>query len=136
MNSLYWLEQTASDVPRGDAWLSPSELARCSGRQVPRRHADWRLGRWTAKRALSLGLDAHVHFRKIEILPSLSGAPEAWIGGQRAGIAISISHRRGRAICALAEAETAIGCDLEAIEAHSAVFLMDYFTLQEQAAIG
>ena len=50
--NVYWLEQTEEDLPAEDDWLNASEMARLSGMRFPKRRVDWRLGRWTAKRAL------------------------------------------------------------------------------------
>ena len=53
---VYWLEQAQSDVPVENDWLSAGECDRLNAMRFPKRRADWRLGRWTAKRALSLYL--------------------------------------------------------------------------------
>ncbi len=128
---IYWLEQTAAEVPAGDEWLSPSEARRLSALAFPKRRADWRLGRWTAKRAV------REFFRdrspaQIEIRAASTGAPEAWIDGRRQGVTISISHRQGLACCAVADRIAALGCDLETTEPHSREFISDYFTPGEQ----
>ncbi|MGC2108343.1 MAG: 4'-phosphopantetheinyl transferase superfamily protein [Candidatus Korobacteraceae bacterium] len=136
--NLYWLEQTEADVPAGNAWLSAAEALHQDSLRFAKRRNDWRLGRWTAKLALasqrSIPLDAR-ELAAIEIRPDPSGAPEAFVADQHAGVAISLSHRAGRAICAIASSEAAIGCDLEGIEPHSAGFFDDYFTPAEQAWI-
>ena len=123
-----------ADVPADDDWLHPHEAARLAGMRFPKRRTDFRLGRWTAKKALTeyLRLDPP---QAIEIRAAASGAPEAWIAGEPADAAISISHRNGRALCAVAPPGTAIGCDLELIEPHSDAFLADYFTPEEQQMI-
>jgi 4'-phosphopantetheinyl transferase len=46
-----------------------------------------------------------------------------------------LTHREGFAACALALDQIALGCDLEAIEPHSAAFIRDYFTETEQELI-
>ena len=46
---------------------------------------------------------------------SSDGAPEAWRGDERLALSVSISHRRGRAIAAVAG--DAVGCDLEPVRA-------------------
>ena len=43
---VYWYEQCAVDVPVADDWLSDSEKARVAAFRIPKRRADWRLGRW------------------------------------------------------------------------------------------
>jgi 4'-phosphopantetheinyl transferase len=50
---VYWLDQTQADVPAGDEWLCAREAACLARLRFAKRRADWRLGRWTAKRALA-----------------------------------------------------------------------------------
>ncbi len=51
-----WLEGRAVEVPAGDGWLAESEKRQLGPGATPARRADWRLGRWTAKRALAAWL--------------------------------------------------------------------------------
>lgn len=135
---VYWLERTEADVPAENAWLSADEIARLNGMRFAKRRTDWRLGRWTAKRALAsyLNLPAHPHvLGRIEIRPAQSGAPEGFLANKPADVTISLSHRDGRAICAVAPSGVELGCDLEAIEPHGDAFLSDYFTAEEQALV-
>ena len=136
--NLYWLEQTGADVPIGNSWLGPWETARFDGFRFAKRRADWRLGRWTAKQAvafcLNLRSDADALIA-IEIRAAASGAPEVFINNRRAPSAISLSHREGRALCAVGRADVRVGCDLEAIECHSDEFIADYFTAEEQRLV-
>lgn len=136
MTNVYWLEQTETDVPATNDWLSADEVLRLNNLRFAKRRADWRLGRWSAKRALALSLNLagdRQSLARIEIRAASSGAPEAFINNQPATSTISLSHSFGRAICAVAAAETALGCDLERIESHSNAFVTDYFTGEEQA---
>jgi 4'-phosphopantetheinyl transferase len=136
--NVYWLEQTEADVPVEDDWLSASEAVWLSRLRVPKRRADWRLGRWTAKRALALHLDLPFHlqvFKKIEVRPAPSGAPEAFVANQSVGVTMSLSHRAGTAICAVAASGVEMGCDLEVIEPRSDAFVADYFSSEEQTAV-
>ena len=65
--------------------------------------------------------------------PAPSGAPEAFIAGRpRRMSSLSLSHSDGTAFCALAAAGASLGCDVEKVEPHSAAFLADYFTAEEQ----
>jgi 4'-phosphopantetheinyl transferase len=138
MTSVYWLEQSESDVSPGDDWLSPAEATLLKGMRFAKRHDDWRLGRWTAKRALAIYLDIPDHPRAlatIEIRPAQSGAPQAFFADRAAPVSISLSHRAGSAICALAPSGTSVGCDLEVIEPRTVNFVEDYFTPAEQALV-
>ena len=133
---VYWLEQTEADVPAENDWLGESEAVHMAGLRFPKRRADWRLGRWTAKRALAGYLNFPSHpqaLAAIEIRPAPDGAPEVFFANQPATVTISLSHRAGRAACAIAQPGAALGCDLEIIEQRSEAFMADYFTTEEQA---
>lgn len=135
---IHWLEQTESDVPAGEEWLSTSEALRSHGIFFAKRRNDWRLGRWTAKKAwaayLKLPCEPQV-FREIEIRPAASGAPVLFHRNNPAGATISLSHRGGTALCAIAPSGGVLGCDLEMVEPRSDAFLADYFTTEEQALV-
>ncbi len=135
---VYWLEQTEAEVPEENDWLSANETLCLNGLYFAKRRAEWRLGRWTAKRALSFCLDVPAHppvFRKMEIQPASSGAPEAFFDRQPVAVTISLSHRSSRAVCAVSMSRVEMGCDLEMIEPRSDAFVADYFTLEEQALV-
>ncbi|HYG98412.1 MAG TPA: 4'-phosphopantetheinyl transferase superfamily protein [Terriglobales bacterium] len=135
---VYWLEQTQSEVPSGDDWLSESEAVRLDSMRFEKRRADWRLGRWTAKHALAAWLKLEPEtdvLRSIELRAQTSGAPEPYFGGRHAEVSISLSHSSGVAMCAVAGKTAQLGCDLERIEQRSAAFVSDYFTLEEQRLI-
>ena len=53
----YWLEQTEADVPAVNEWLSAEERARLADLRFHKRWTEWRLGRWTAKRAVAWWLN-------------------------------------------------------------------------------
>ncbi len=134
----YWLEQRESDVPRDDAWLTAAERARLSALRIPKRRTDWRLGRWTAKRALAAYFDFADHdasLAAIEIRTAACGAPEAYLGPEPAPVSISLSHREGLAACAVAYAGVQLGCDLELVEPRTNAFVADYFTAEEQQVV-
>ncbi len=138
MMDVFWLEQTQADLPSQNNWLSASEAVRLDGMRVAKRHADWRLGRWTAKHALAAYLHLPSYSRDladIEIRSAPSGAPEVFIANQPAGVAISLSHRAGVAACAVTLSGAELGCDLEIVEPRSDAFLADYFVTEEQALI-
>jgi 4'-phosphopantetheinyl transferase len=136
--NLYWLEQTDSDVPADNQWLSPKETTCLSAMRFAKRRTDWRLGRWTAKQTIAAcltlpaGLDA---LAAVEIHAAASGAPEVFFDGQPADVAISLSHRAGTALCTVATVGCTFGCDLEMVEPRSDAFVADYFTAMEQALI-
>jgi 4'-phosphopantetheinyl transferase len=143
VSGVYWLAQAAADLPSGDGWLVPAERTRSAGIRAPARRADWRLGRWTAKRAVAARLAADgvpaggatAAPVMVEIRAAADGAPEVLVGGGPAPLVISLSHRAGMAICMVADAGTALGCDLELVEPRSDRFVADYLTGSEQAAV-
>jgi 4'-phosphopantetheinyl transferase len=138
MVDVYWLDQSDADLPTENTWLSSKELARLNSLRIPKRRADWRLGRWTAKRAVAAYLKMPGDVRTLaglEIRPAPSGAPEVLITQEPAELTISLSHRAGAAMCAVGGPGVALGCDLEAIEPRSDAFVADYFTPYEQALV-
>jgi 4'-phosphopantetheinyl transferase len=135
---IYWLEQTESDVPTNNNWLSPREATALAALRFLKRRSDWRLGRWTAKQALAACLNLPTNLlalADLEIRAASSGAPEVFLHGEPADIAISLSHRAGTALCTLGPPGSNFGCDLEMVEPRSAAFVDDYFTADEQVLI-
>lgn len=135
---IYWLARNAGGVPPEDAWLSGRERSVLAGLRIPKRRADWRLGRWTAKLAIAAhrGLAPLTEtLAAIEVRPAPSGAPTAFVHGAPSGLALSLSHSHGIGFCALAAAGTALGCDVERVEPRSPEFLADFFTGAEQEFI-
>ncbi len=135
---VYWLEQKERDVPSDNSWLSPAEVDCLDKLHFAKRRADWRLGRWTAKRSIVACLNWPRHPRilaRIEIVAATSGAPEVRLPHLATPVTISLSHRAGVAVCAVTSAGVKLGCDLEVIEHRSPAFVADYFTPLEQALI-
>ena len=65
------------------------------------------------------------------------GAPEAWLDGRRCPVSISLSHRAGRALAAVARrADAVMGCDLELIEPRSGAFVREWLAPAEQRLVG
>ena len=138
MTEVYWLEQTEAEVPASNDWLSESEVARFDSLRFAKRRTDWRLGRWTAKLAISAYRNLPGNFpnlRDVEIRSALSGAPEVFFAGQPAPDTISLSHGGGIAVCAVAPSSVALGCDLEIVETRSDSFTADYFTEEERELV-
>jgi 4'-phosphopantetheinyl transferase len=132
------LEQTLVDVPAHDGWLSPAELRALTRFTVPHRRADWRLGRWTAKKAITaFAFAPAIALPDLSILAAPDGAPAAVFEAfpAQAAPALSLSHRQGRCLCVVDLPGTPVGCDLEAAEPRSAAFVADYFTAAEQRLV-
>ncbi len=128
-----WLLQAAADVPPDDGWLAPAERARLAELRVAPRRADWRLGRWTAKLATATSLG--VPPASVELRAAADGAPEALVDGHPAPVAVSLSHRAGLAVCMVAAAGTALGCDLELAEPRGPAFVASWFTAGERETV-
>jgi len=136
--NVYWLEQFEANVPRELKWLGERELVQVSGMRFAKRRSDWLLGRWTAKHAVAACLRLPADLRslaEVDLRPATSGAPEVFLANQPAPVSISLSHRNGTAACAVAPSGGALGCDLEAVEPHSDVFVEDYFTDEERKLV-
>ena len=135
---VYVLEQREEDVPKSNAWLGARERDHVRTLNFLKRRVEWRLGRWTAKCLIAALQEVPLHpdvLASIEVFPAPSGAPRLFLRGALASVTLSLSHRAGMAICALACASIRLGCDLELIEPHSAAFIADYFTPEEQDVI-
>ncbi len=147
---LNWLIQSTTDLPAlpAEAWLSPPEQARLATLQVAKRRREWLLGRWTAKRLVQAHLVAaglrEPALAALEITPAPDGSPQLGavaqaddpvLGAALRTLRLTISHSGERAFCALAPAQTLIGADIENVAPHSAAFVGDYFTPDEQALV-
>lgn len=150
---LAWVRET--DVPRGEGWLSRGERDVLARLKLPKRRADWLLGRWAAKRAVSslLGRPAGVAGASaVEIVAAEDGRPLVLFPGDRLGdrtraarpaprgppatdIRISISHAGGVGFAAASPEGTAVGCDVEVVEPRSEAFVSDYLTDRESVAV-
>lgn len=122
---------SASEVPAGDGWLAPNETQIQAELRFPRRLADWRLGRWVAKRAVAaaLGMDP-ARPERIEVLAGPGGAPGARLlaGGRMGPISLSLSHSGDDGFAVAASGDVELGCDVESLEPRSEDFVADYFT--------
>jgi 4'-phosphopantetheinyl transferase len=130
-----WLARGMHEVSPSADWLSPAESARLATLRFPKRRTEMRLARWTAKhaiaRALDLGDDVGT-LALIEIRAQPTGAPVAFVGAERAPVAVSMTDRADWAVCVVAPVDLAVGCDLELVEARSDAFVRDWFTPAEQ----
>jgi 4'-phosphopantetheinyl transferase len=135
---VYWLTQAEGDVPLKNDWLCAAEIVCLNRFRFPKRRADWRLGRWTAKQAIAACLHWPTEDRvlaEIEIRATSSGAPGVLLPGLTTPLSFSISHRAGKAMCAVSPVRMRLGCDLEIVEPRSQAFAIDYFTSEEQSLV-
>jgi phosphopantetheinyl transferase len=120
----------AQDAPQ--AWLSGAERAALSARGTPKRVADRVAGRLAAKRALHALTGVDPLTIRLDTHPS--GAPVAEVPGHP-GVAVSISHREGRAV-AVAVSAGRVGVDLERIAPRPVSFARDWCTPAEVGRLG
>ncbi|MBK7537743.1 MAG: 4'-phosphopantetheinyl transferase superfamily protein [Myxococcales bacterium] len=151
-----WLQQRQDQVPSALDWLAELERQRLAGLPFAKRQRDFLLGRWTAKRALAAWLPTAIPELWAAFGPSLSeltvraaddGAPEAWLGGERLPVTLSLSHSGGHAVAALrrhlpgsAQGSAAVpprwlGADCERVEPRSELLVADFFTAEEAAQV-
>lgn len=134
-----------TEVPEGDHWLTTPEAERIASFRFEKRRSETRMSRWTAKLTVghALGLVDHDDadgrldaVRRVQIRNAPTGAPEAFVDGEPAGVSISITDRADWAVCIVgSDPSVAIGCDLELVEPRSAAFVADWFTAAERAVV-
>lgn len=130
---IVWCRRTLDDVPSGDGWLTPAEREIQTRYTVPVRRADWRLGRWTAKTAMRAAFGVGEH--EVAVIAADDGAPEVHLDGGPLPVSLSISHRQGVAVAAVACAGVAVGIDLEIVEPRSDAFVREWFLGVDQVRI-
>jgi 4'-phosphopantetheinyl transferase len=136
VSALLVLAQAEAAVPEDDGWLAPRERERARAFRFAARRRDFRLGRWTAKRALARFLgagDAPAELAALEIRGAPRSPPVPWWRGAPAPCALSISHRAGAALAAVAPPGVRLGCDLERGEPRSEAFVAQFFAPAERA---
>ncbi len=133
-----WVYQSEADLPPSEGWLSAFEAERARGMRFAKRRNDFLVGRWAAKTALARHLGRTPEERalaELEVRNARGGAPEAFVAGRPAGVAISLTDRAGWAVCALGPPDLSIGCDLELVEPRSDAFVADFLTRAERDAV-
>jgi 4'-phosphopantetheinyl transferase len=138
MVAVRWLARGMHEVPRSADWLSAAEAARLATLRFPKRRSEVRLARWTAKQAIARTLDLDDDagtLSLIEIRAAPTGAPTVFVGTERAPVAVSLTDRADWAVCVVAPADVAVGCDLELVEPRSDAFVRDWFTRSEQDVV-
>lgn len=134
----HWAVRSQAEVPPGDEWLSAEERRIQARFRLPKRRADWRVGRWAAKQALAECLrqvGVLPRLADIAIVPADDGAPVVQLAGPSLRLSVSVSHS-GQLGFAVAGTDPApLGCDIERVEARSSRFVRDYFTAAEATLV-
>ena len=131
-----WLLESADRVPAERSWLSAREKEDLAGLRFAKRRRDWLVGRWAAKQALAALFELEptpAALARFAIHNDSEGAPFADRDGRPLDRRVSISHRDGLGLCAVAPPGFAIGCDLELVEPRSDAFVSDWFDDFERA---
>ncbi len=134
-----WHSQGMGDVPSDDEWLSPLEASWIARMRFEKRSSEFRMGRWTAKNAVSLFLGRPCTpqaLHAVEINRAPGGAPVPLVEGQPSPVSISMTDRADQAVCAVASREVGLGVDLELVEPRSDAFVTDFLTPSEQRLVG
>jgi 4'-phosphopantetheinyl transferase len=135
---LRFLSQGMGDAPASSEWLAPGEAAYAGRLRFEKRRSEFRLGRWTAKKALALYLgrpDAPADLARIVIDRAADGAPMAILDGRPAPAYVTMTDRADQAVCLVGPPGIRLGCDLELVEPRSDAFVADYLTPGEQALV-
>lgn len=135
--SVGWSLGHSRGVPDGDGWLTDTEREAQKRFTVPKRRADWRLGRWTAKGAVTAWLGTSPTTRSAVGIAARGpddGFPLVEGAGSPAP-SISLTHRESLAAAVVGPSGVALGCDLERIEPRSRAFVADWFTGAEQQTV-
>lgn len=136
MNGIHYTIQDWHQLPTELDWLTSDERARLDGFRFEKRRRDWLLGRWAAKVALQAitGL-SHRDIARFEIASATDGAPLPRLDNRPYPVALSLSHSNNRALAAVMQAATPLGCDLELVESRGPGFVETYFTTAECEAV-
>ena len=129
---IYYQTQQRADIPDHDEWLSARELRVMHALHFKKKRRDWRLGRWTAKLALTRFLpDTRISMNDWEIIADASGAPSVYLAGNASEIRVSLSHSNDQSLVILSGHQLHIGCDMEWIEERRQSFEETFFTAAE-----
>jgi 4'-phosphopantetheinyl transferase len=109
--------------------------------RFPKRRTEYRLRRWTGKRAVAtaLGLpsDPPDALARVELLNRLTGAPYVEVDGAPVRVDVSLTDRAGHAVAVVGTGagEGTVGVDLELVEPRSDGFVDDFLTPLEVAYV-
>lgn len=130
----------AVDHPGADRWLTAAERQAWAAVPWSERRSDWRAGRVAAKRAAAgaLGLDDPT---RVALVPLTGGVPRIALRGpfgthRVVPLALSLTHRSGRAAAAATTEPGALGIDLELAGQVRAAHAGYYLSRAERALAG
>ena len=138
MSSILWHSCGIDDVGVDSSWMDEAEAQRFGRMRFEKRRSEARLGRWTAKQAVSIarGRPTEPHaLATVVVRNAPDGAPELFVDGVHQPTVIAMTDRADWAVTALRDGPERIGCDLELVEPRSAAFVADYMTDKERSQI-
>lgn len=129
-------------LPGVPGWLGPAERQRLATLRLPKRRADWLLGRFAAKRlARRLLFDLvrmDLALGEFDIVAEPSGAPVVRLAdGGTLPVGVTISHSHGTAFAAAWDDTGdgySVGADLERISPGPSALVGDFFRPEEIVA--
>ncbi|MEA3203384.1 MAG: hypothetical protein QOI63_1059, partial [Thermoplasmata archaeon] len=123
---IHFAAEPVADAPLDDRF-SAAEKAQHAKFTVPKRAQEWRAGRLAAKQAVAQMVPARP--ADVEVRGDETGKPMVFVAGQPADLRLSLTHRDGLAVAAVAAAP--LGIDLESVEPKPQSFLEEAFALSE-----
>ena len=136
MDAPRWLTRSHADVPAGDALARPARAPRAR-RAADRTSAATPGASGAGRPRPRAGAVLALPPERIEVL----AAPRRGARGRgsRASgrpLSLSLSHRAGRALAAVAAAPAVVGCDLEVVEPRSGAFVREWLAAGGAGARG
>jgi len=135
---LRWLARGEHELPDNDSWLTPLESQRAAGMRFTKRRTEYLLRRWVGKQAVAAVIDTATDVRelaRIEVANRPGGAPYVLVDGTPLGLDVSLTDRAGWAVCVVGPDLSAVGCDLEIVEARTQGFVSDFLTDVERGYV-
>jgi len=100
-----------------------------------KRRTEYLLRRWVGKQAVAAVIGAATDVRelaRIEVANRPGGAPYVLVDAQPLGLDVSLTDRAGWAVSVVGPDLSAVGCDLEIVEARTQGFVADFLTEAER----
>ena len=133
MTSLGWLTRSLADVPTGDGWLGPGEVEVLAGLGFEKRRTDWRLGRLRQRPRWRSGWACRPAAWRSRAAPG--GAPSPGSTAAATPVSLSLSHRAGRALAVVGEADSRSAATSSWSSRAARAFLNDWLAPAERALV-
>lgn len=132
--------EEAPAPPGEDGWLGPDERRRLGAMRFPKRRADFSAGRWVlhrllARRLLGIPDPTAATLARFDVRAGADGAPRAFLDGRPVPGVVSLSHRAGAVLAAVAAPGAVLGVDLKHDEPRSPGFAAEWLAPEERALL-